>query len=734
MKKLLLLLLCCSFFGLTASAQTTILDFESDNTSTVFQYFGNFEPGIFTNVIPNPDMSGINTSATVSDFVKIANSEPWAGAYADPVTMPINVAAGNEVCIKVWSPKTGNLALKLEGGTLANWITSQDITETNTWVNICFNTSDVSIEDPFEAAAGGVYDQMVLFFDFNEVLTEETTFYFDDVIVGEGNLEPADVTFSVDMNNYSGSFDNVYLSGTFNNWSENANPMTDDDGDGVYTTTLTNLESGIYEYKFQVNEWFDQEYFSSAYGCTVTDPSGEFTNRSIFVVSDVVLNTVCWNSCFACGEAFLLTINLGAQAVDVSEEGLYIAGGGNWGVPGDNRLQDDDGDQIYSASYELPVGFESFYTFTNGACGDFSCKEDIAGQACSDPDNFDDRFMGPFTEDTTINTCFGVCTDNTDCESGGATQVTFSVDMNDYAGDYTAVFVSGSFANWSGNANPMSDADGDGIFTTTVDILPSLIEYKFQLDEWAVSEEFVDGTPCTITDPTGTFVNRFLEVSGSTQEVCFVWNTCDACEAPPAAIVTFEVDMNAYTESFETVYISGNFNDWSGNSNPMSDDDGDGIWTADITLEIGTYEYKFQLDEWVVAEQFVEGDPCTITDDTGEFTNRLLEVTGDMTAGFQWNSCDAIMVGVSDLDATDDLFSVMPTIVSTNARIIFNESYTSAKEVILFNGIGQIAQVINLRPGTQEYNLDVTNLQNGIYYINIQTEGIQQTQRFVVNK
>jgi len=618
MKRHLLFLLTFLCFSISANSQTTILDFESESTSTTFQYFGNFVEGVLTNVIANPDPSGINTSATVSDFVKIAASEPWAGAYANPITMPLNVAAGNEVCIKVWSPKTGNLALKLEGGTNSNWIATRDITETETWVNLCFDTAEPSIEDPFEAAAGGVYDQLVLFFDFQEVLAEETTYYFDDVIVGEGNLEPADVTFSVDMNSYGGTFDNVFVSGTFNDWSENSNPMTDDDGDGVYTATLTDLPSGSHEYKFQVNEWADQEMFTDGFTCVVTDPSGQFTNRSLFLVNDVVLDPVCWNSCFACGEAILITVNLGAQAINVSEEGLYIAGGGNWGSPGDNRLLDEDGDGVYSGVFERPSGFESFYTFANGACGDFSCKENIAGQSCSDPDNFDDRFMGPFTENAEISTCFGVCTEDTDCASGGAAEVSFSVDMNEYTGSYEVVYVAGSFNGWSGDANPMTDDDGDGIFTTTVEMFPSSIEYKFELDNWAISEEFAEGDPCTIT--SGGFVNRALDVDGDT-EVCFLFNTCDACA-----------------------------------------------------------------------------------------------------------------VGVSDLEAVDDIFRLMPTIVSSNARILFSDSYTSQKEIILFNGIGQIADIIKVNNGSQEYNLDATNLENGIYYMNIQTEGTQQTQKFVVHK
>jgi len=60
---LILSLYCCTFLG----AQTVILDFEAEATSTTFQYFGSSLEPMLTNVIANPDPSGINTSAMVSD-------------------------------------------------------------------------------------------------------------------------------------------------------------------------------------------------------------------------------------------------------------------------------------------------------------------------------------------------------------------------------------------------------------------------------------------------------------------------------------------------------------------------------------------------------------------------------------------------------------------------------------------------------------------------------------------
>ena len=121
MKKNLLFSLLFIFSALSISAQTTILDFESDATSTFFQYFGStLEPGL-TTVIANPDASGINTSSMVCEFIKPANSQVWAGGFSNPnPTTPVDFTSDNQICVNVWSAQVGNLAIKLENGTQAN--------------------------------------------------------------------------------------------------------------------------------------------------------------------------------------------------------------------------------------------------------------------------------------------------------------------------------------------------------------------------------------------------------------------------------------------------------------------------------------------------------------------------------------------------------------------------------------------------------------------------------------
>ena len=67
--------------------------------------------------------------------------------------------------------------------------------------------------------------------------------------------------------------------------------------------------------------------------------------------------------------------------------------------------------------------------------------------------------------------------------------------------------------------------------------------------------------------------------------------------------VTFIVDMRDYSAtSYTTVNLNGDFNGWCGSCNPMSDPEGDSIWTVTLPLTADSIEYKFTLDGWTGQE------------------------------------------------------------------------------------------------------------------------------------
>ena len=231
------------------------------------------------------------------------------------------------------------------------------------------------------------------------------------------------------------------------------------------------------------------------------------------------------------------TANIVANGGTVSADGIYLAGGSGFGVPGDNPATDADGDGIWTVTVTRAKGFSSYYTFLNGNCPGWGCKEQLAGLPCSDPNNFDDRFFPAVYSDTTVLACFGSCeSDGTCTPPATPSDITFNINM-DSAPDsikntFTTVYVSGNFNGWSGDANPLTD-NGDGTWTATVTIpaTSDSIEYKFQVDNWAAGgdEQLTSGDPCTITDPSGAFVNRSLDVTGDEVLPVYCWSVCSSC-------------------------------------------------------------------------------------------------------------------------------------------------------------------------------------------------------------
>src|SRR5688572_8105919 len=181
------LLSACFLFCVVAmaTAQTTILDFETPGTSTRFQYFGGSNDGTLSVVVPNPDASGENTSDSVTLFVKPGVAEVWAGGFTNPnPTIAVDLLANNKIAVKVYMDHIGSLSMKLEQSTDGgdNWITTVANTQVNTWETLIFDASLPSIEAPFTAASGHTYARIVLFFDFGTGGTgTDITSYFDDI-------------------------------------------------------------------------------------------------------------------------------------------------------------------------------------------------------------------------------------------------------------------------------------------------------------------------------------------------------------------------------------------------------------------------------------------------------------------------------------------------------------------------------------------------------------------------
>ena len=516
---------------------------------------------------------------------------------------------------------------------------------------------------------------------------------------------------------------------------------------------------------------------------------------------------------------YVVTFKVNTANITVGSNGLYL-GGGVIGGANAVQLSDPDGNGVYEGTDTLSGAGGGNFVFLNSPSwsGDWGTKENLAGLSCADANNYNDRILPSFTQDTTLLFCFGSCATDTVCPTLPTNpDVTFSVDMNGVTSSFTNVYVSGTLNSWSGNANQLTDPDGDGVYEGDINLAAGNYEFKFTYDNWVGQESLDPATAdsvCTLT--TGAFTNRYITIGSSdTTLPTYCWEECTACQstytptacgdlffseyaegssnnkyieiynptANPVSLsgytvyasgnggswtnsftsnatiasgdvymiansslsstvignadttlsypsivhfngddalilmngndtidvlgvpgvdpgsswtvgtgstanhtlvrkatvdmgstdwttgagewdvyasntwtysgahssncvvtpndVTFQVDMNNVTSSFTNVYVSGTVNNWSGNSNQLTDPDGDGVYTGTLSLMPGSYEYKFTYDNWVGQESLdpILDSACTLT--TGTFTNRYATFgNADTTLPVVcWESC-----------------------------------------------------------------------------------------------
>jgi hypothetical protein len=188
----LFVLLFTLLMGGIVLGQNQPIDFESGGfganwTWTVFENSTN--PPL--EIIPNPDPSGINTSATVAKFTALQAGNPWAGTecmHGDIGTFTLN-SSNSIVKIMVWKPVVSDVGIKFvrpDGSALPEIKVANTLT--NQWEELTFDFSG-RIGDPNTIDQ----DQIVIFPDFNlSGRTQDNICYFDNITFSSGTpvVEP----------------------------------------------------------------------------------------------------------------------------------------------------------------------------------------------------------------------------------------------------------------------------------------------------------------------------------------------------------------------------------------------------------------------------------------------------------------------------------------------------------------------------------------------------------------
>lgn len=420
-----------------------------------------------------------------------------------------------------------------------------------------------------------------------------------------------EVTFQVDMSDELVSVNGVHLVGSFNGFDPLAEPMNDQ-GNGIWTTTLVLNQGDLYTYKYiNGNDFSGVELVPSS--CGTDDANGGFNRVITAPSSSETLPLHCFSSCNTCiVPDVTLTFQVDMSNETVDPNGVFIAGSFQdptpW-VAGVDALT-DQGNDIWTYELTLPAGSNIEYKYINGT--DFLNEESVPA-TCGVDDGFgafNRSYTIGFADETIPLHCFSSC----DLCFIPPIQATFQVDMSNEIVDANGVHIAGDFQGWDPSATPMSDL-GNGIWSITIPLAPNTVaNYKFiNGNAWGL-DEIVPGE-CEVL---GNRQYNFGESDVVLDAVCF--GSCAVCN-PPSVLVTFQVDMNDQLIDANGVHLAGSFQGWDPAANPMVDQ-GAGIWTISLNLpQNGTFEYKFingnafGLDENVPAECAVNGNRSLITQD-----------------------------------------------------------------------------------------------------------------------
>ena len=388
----------------------------------------------------------------------------------------------------LWSPQAGvPIRLKVEDSNDPTHTCETEVVTTvaNGWDTLVF---DFSNEAPgtqplsIGLGFGWTFNMASIFCDFGNVPSSSTIYYIDDITFGgvasgvsgcmdatANNYDASattddgscmyDVTFTVDLNCAGFAPGSVALTGPSDGWSCGAYSLSDANGDGVWEGTFS-LAPGSFEYIYCADGWAQNETagliaeMQAGGTCAPVTDYASYANRLITVGAITTADT--WGSCSACvtggpvsgctdatatnydasatvddgsciygPSTYNVTLSVNTANITVGPNGMY-AGGGVLGDAVAVPLSDPNGTGTWTGVVTLNAGTTGNYIFLNSPAngGDWGTKEDLSGQSCADPNNWNDRILPNIISDTTLLHCFGSCESDGSCSVYGCTDPT----------------------------------------------------------------------------------------------------------------------------------------------------------------------------------------------------------------------------------------------------------------------------------------------------------------------
>lgn len=517
-----------------------------------------------------------------------------------------------------------------------------------------------------------------------------------------------EVTFQVDMNHiadmYNGGEVWVYMDAGWNEYYT----LTDENSDGIYTYTDTKIAGTnlTFRYAYQTGPDANTQFVTEN---VPGDCSNENGFRTIVVPSaNKILDTVAYGSCTQTPNTkvkITFKVDMSAET-DISDVQVVIKDPWIWtGLA-------DQGNGIWQAEVEVDANSKYPYTFVNGGQDNWSGEESVPAECNFGTESAPQREVNVFSGDTILAIMpFGGCSGTTEKST-----LVFNVDMNAVSDLYPKGGVWVYMDNDWTEYYDMTDGDGDGIYSYTVEKEAGITQqYSFAYQTGAdPNNDFTyESVPGECANAEG--YREVVISAGENILPSFALGSCSEV-APAKVMVTFSVDMSEASNPNNVQVVIKNPWIWTSLTN-----DGGNVWSADVALDAnGTYPYTFVnggQDNWT-GEESVDAACNKGTESAPE--RHVMVTDADMTLEtVLFGKCTT---GTGIEDALKDHFEVYPNPANTDLSIKSLKGSIQAIRVYDLQGKEQVHQHYMNAPMVQ---LNVNNLTQGVYMMRV--EGISET-------
>ena len=478
--------------------------------------------------------------------------------------------------------------------------------------------------------------------------------------------------------------------------------ITDSYGDGL--TDGTNNGT----YLAQVLCAYGPKLIDQGTGALPNDPGGATANVASW--DSAVFNMDCRQPA-----TYHVSVNMNQQTV--STNGVHIAGNFQGWNPSATAMTDANGDGVYEYTISTFVGEKIEYKFINGnAWG----SDESVPVACRVPGTLNRGDSIANVADSAATVCYALCFN---CAG-----VTFNVDMNQVTQAFTTPEVNGLWNNWCGNCNPLTDANGDGIWTTTLPLpVGTTQEYKFSADAWTIQEQNNPAAPCT--NGNATYTNRVLVIPATDTVLSVVcWSQCTACDVDVTLKVNMAWEVANNAISANGVHVAGDFQGWSPSTTPMTDANNDGIYEVTVTVPANSsIQYKFINGNAWGADESVPS-ACVVP----TTMNRGASFTyGDSTLNpVCFGKCTDCAASLGESLQNVSLF---PNPTRGQFNLARMDAATEV-EVSVLDLQGKVLTVAKWNEGVETLSIDLSSFANGVYMVRMTSDEGSRTMRVSVQK